>query len=251
MTTHTAYANKASLYARYRWDYAPAAIQAILDTTGIGPSDAMADIGAGTGILTRHFAGKVGRLYTVEADLHMLHEAQPTLNAVSNCLLIAACAEATGLPTASLDLLTVAQAIHWFEPVATRVEFRRILKPGGWLALLRNYPTDHTLGSALNAVMVEQNGVAAAAMAAPPYPVATDFYFGNGCCEKYIYPFSYYQDWEQFFGGLCSASYAPDPDHPAFPRFEKSAREVFDAFSQDGRISAHAETELVIGQPLW
>ena len=40
------------------------------------------------------------------------------------------------------DLIIVGQVIHWFEPGVAYKEFQRVLKPVGWLALLRNYGTD-------------------------------------------------------------------------------------------------------------
>ena len=46
------FARKAQKYARYRWDYAPQAIETILDVTGVSTESSVADIGAGTGILT-------------------------------------------------------------------------------------------------------------------------------------------------------------------------------------------------------
>ncbi len=51
---------------------------------------------------------------------------------------IAGTAEATGLPDHSIDLITVAQAMHWFDLDKTRAEFARILKPGGWCAVIYN-----------------------------------------------------------------------------------------------------------------
>ena len=61
-------------------------------------------------------------------------------------------AEGTTLADGSVDLVTVAQAIHWFDPVAARQEFHRILKPGGWLAICRNEGTDPALGQALSEI---------------------------------------------------------------------------------------------------
>lgn len=51
------FTGKAARYAKHRWDYAPQAIQTISDVTGISEQSVVADIGAGTGILTRHFIG--------------------------------------------------------------------------------------------------------------------------------------------------------------------------------------------------
>ena len=47
-------------------------------------------------------------------------------------------AEATTLADHSIDFVTAGQAFHWFEPIATRKEFSRILKPGGWVVVIRN-----------------------------------------------------------------------------------------------------------------
>ncbi len=47
-------------------------------------------------------------------------------------------AEKTNLPKSSVDLVAAAQAFHWFEPLATRREFERILKPDGYLAVVWN-----------------------------------------------------------------------------------------------------------------
>lgn len=44
-------------------------------------------------------------------------------------------AEASGLPDASLDLITVAQALHWFDLDPFYAEVRRVLKPGGIIAV--------------------------------------------------------------------------------------------------------------------
>jgi hypothetical protein len=48
------YSSKAEKYAKYRWGYAAQAIQTIFDVTGISSQSCVADIGAGTGILTGH-----------------------------------------------------------------------------------------------------------------------------------------------------------------------------------------------------
>ena len=42
------------------------------------------------------------------------------------------------LPNASVDIITAAQAFHWFDPEPTKQEFKRIIKPGGYAALIWN-----------------------------------------------------------------------------------------------------------------
>jgi 16S rRNA A1518/A1519 N6-dimethyltransferase RsmA/KsgA/DIM1 with predicted DNA glycosylase/AP lyase activity len=53
MNTKTAFSTKAEKYAKYRWDYASNAINEIIDITQLSAKSCIADIGAGTGILTK------------------------------------------------------------------------------------------------------------------------------------------------------------------------------------------------------
>ena len=62
---------KAEKYAKYRWGYAPQSIQTIFETTRIGKQSCVADIGAGTGILTRVFVGRVEQIFAVEPNPEM------------------------------------------------------------------------------------------------------------------------------------------------------------------------------------
>jgi SAM-dependent methyltransferase len=242
------YSTKAHKYAQYRWDYAPQAIRAILDVTQLARESTIADIGAGTGILTRHLAGKVTCVYAVEPNPEMRRMAQVELQQYSSVKVLDGRAEATALPGGSIDLIVVAQAIHWFDPQPTRREFRRILKPDGWLALLRNYGTDEALGQELAALSVSENGVQARPGARPPERKPVSYYYGDADFERRVYPFTLQEPWEAFIGSLCSASYMPDEDHPLYPNLERAARRVFDRLSSDGVLAVHGATELYLGQ---
>ena len=179
MEPTTVYATKALQYARYRWDYAPQAIRALFEVTQIARDASIADIGAGTGILTRHLAGRARRVYAVEPNPEMRRIAQIELQPFPSVTVVDGRAEATTLPGGSVDLITVAQAIHWFDPQPTRHEFRRILRPGGWLALLRNDVTDEALGKAIAALSVPENGVQAWQAARRPERAPLSTYYGD------------------------------------------------------------------------
>ena len=251
MDTRFAFTSKAEKYARYRWDYAPEAIDAIFNMAGLSNQSTVADLGAGTGRLTRHFAGRVERVAAVEPNRAMLVYAEETLKDFSGCTFIEAPAEATGLPNAFADIVTIGQAVHWFDPEPARREIRRILKPGGWLAMVWNIPTNAELGKALAPVLTVENGVMPVHLA-PSIDTPLSFYFCGEPTQALSFPFAYLQDWETFLGGHISGSNMPDPDHPRYPSFERGMREVFDRFSIDLRgekmIEVRGETKVVIGK---
>jgi ubiquinone/menaquinone biosynthesis C-methylase UbiE len=242
------FSTKAEKYARYRWDYAPGAIRAVFDIAGLGSASRVADLGAGTGILTHHFAGKVAQVVAVEPNDEMRRQAELTLGGVANCQVSGARAEATGLADGAFDLVTVAQAIHWFQPEPARAEIQRILKPDGWLALLRNYGTNAAVEEATSRLLTPDYGVVFPADHERPERKPIEFYFGKAGYQKLLFPFANQVNWEIFFGAQLSASFMPDEGHPSYPSLDRGMREVFERFSVGGVLEVHGETELIIGK---
>lgn len=247
MNATQVFSTKAEKYARYRWDYAPAAVQALLDITGLGPDMVAIDLGAGTGILTRHLAGRARRAVAAEPNAEMIAIAARELARYPACQVIAARAEAVPLADRSADLVTVAQALHWFAPDAARAEFVRLLRPGGWLAVLRNRTTGAEMDAALAAISTPENGVTPDVALPRAEPRPMEFFYGRDGYQSLVFPFTLEHDWPAFIGGVTSASYMPDEGHPAYPRFERAAREVFDRFACEGRLTVQGETELWVG----
>jgi SAM-dependent methyltransferase len=244
----TAYSSKAENYARYRWDYAPKAIDCLVERVEISQESEIADIGSGTGILSKHFAGRVARLFAVEPNAEMRGMAEQVLGDFPAFENIDGSAEATTLGDRSVDVIAVAQAIHWFNPEPTRREFLRIGRSGCWLALLRNYGTDEGIGKALWSTYTEENGAIPPDKVERPPGKPVDFYYGDYPFETLIFPFAETQSWEVFLGAALSASFTPSGDHPRYPRFEREIREVFETFSVDGLVEMHGKTELQVGK---
>lgn len=128
------FTNRAADYARYRPSYPAAAIDFILAGLGDPKTLRAADIGAGTGISSRLLAER--RLYVnaIEPNKEMLAAAQshPFVEYRSGS------GEQTGLGDASVDLVTCFQSYHWLKREAAILEFQRILRPGGRIAVAWN-----------------------------------------------------------------------------------------------------------------
>jgi SAM-dependent methyltransferase len=250
MNTKMVYSTKADKYAKYRWDYAPAAIETIAAITQISPQSIVADIGAGTGILTRHFVGKAGRIYAIEPNFELRQWLTKALGTSPTVSVRDGTAENTKLPHGAVDVITVAQAIHWFDPEPARQEMRRILKAGGWLILIRNYDTGQPeKAQAIGSLMTAEYGADFTVVNERPAGKPNRFYFGHDDFREFTFPFAFRQSWAEFIGALTTASYMPDEDHPLFAKLETKARKIFAQYSHDGAWLVEGETELIIGQP--
>ncbi len=95
----------------------------------------MADVAAGTGKLARQLQAAGARTVAVEPSASMRAECR---RASPSGVVVAGSAEALPFSAGTFDLVTVAQAFHWFEPVRALHEIARILRPGGVLALVWN-----------------------------------------------------------------------------------------------------------------
>lgn len=126
--------DRAADYVKYRPSYPAAAIDAILAGLGEPSRLTAADIGAGTGISSRLLAETGVRVLAIEpnAEMRQAAEIHPLVEFRE------ATSEATNLSESSVDLVTCFQSFHWFNPVLTLPELRRILKPSGRLAVVGN-----------------------------------------------------------------------------------------------------------------
>jgi ubiquinone/menaquinone biosynthesis C-methylase UbiE len=124
----------AARYAQYRPSYPDAAIDAVLD--GLKP-ERILDLGAGTGKLTSSVIGRAAEVVAVEPDHAMLAELSRT---VPQARAMTGSAEQIPLPDGSVDVIVVGQAYHWFAHPSADHEMARVLRPGGAVGLLWNFP---------------------------------------------------------------------------------------------------------------
>jgi SAM-dependent methyltransferase len=129
----------AAQYARYRPDYAEAAIRWCLAPVSGAQPVRVADVGAGTGILTGALARLGADVVAVEPDQAMLGELRRQLPGVRA---VEGTAEALPLPDQSVDAVLCGQAMHWFDLDRALPEIARVLTPGGVFAGLWNVDDD-------------------------------------------------------------------------------------------------------------
>jgi ubiquinone/menaquinone biosynthesis C-methylase UbiE len=132
------FGNRAGHYAKARPSYPPEVFQFLAADFGLAAGQTAADFGSGTGIFAELLLDRGLRVHAIEPNGPMRAEAEARLRGRAGFVSCDAKAEATGLPAASVDWATAAQAFHWFDPERMHAEVRRILKPGGCCALIWN-----------------------------------------------------------------------------------------------------------------
>lgn len=217
------YSRKADDYAACRPPYADAAFDDLATVTGMNASWVVADIAAGTGNVTRHLLPRVARVIAIEPEEAMRRHLAKVVAPYPASTTLEATAEATTLPDHSVDLITVGQAVHWFDHPRACREFARILKPDGWVALIWN------------------------SFGANPDPDVCRV-FGEATCRHFLYPRSIQEDWARFIGGVRSQGQTPNVGDPDYAWFEQQQRAIFDRQAVNGLITVAFTTQLVVGK---
>ncbi|MBN2500263.1 MAG: methyltransferase domain-containing protein [Anaerolineales bacterium] len=244
------FSNRVENYVKYRPGYPPEIISYLTEEAGLTPAAVVADIGSGTGILSEMFLQHGNRVYGVEPNPEMRAAAERLLSDYAQFNSVAAPAEATTLPDASIDFIVAGQAFHWFEQDKAKLEFQRILKPGGvvvlvwnsrlragtpfldaYEALLKVYALDYR--------QVKESNITAEGIAA---------FFTPQACTSADFDNAQAFDFEGLRGRALSSSYAPLPRHANYGAFVQSLQAAFTQHQVEGQIEFKYETRLYWGE---
>ena len=240
----------ADIYAKCRPTYPPAAIDFILQHCGLRNGSVLVDVGCGTGISSRLFAGRGLEVIGIEPNAEMRAAANSAQSSADTPMPAyqEGRAESTGLPSASADAVLAAQAFHWFEPEAALREFRRILKPCGWAILLWNERDERDPFTAAYGAVI-RTAPDASAVEAPRgqagQPLLASLLFQN--TSRTLFGNEQALDETALLGRAFSASYAPREPNQA-EAFAAALREVFSRFQRAGQVVIKYETAVYLGQ---
>jgi SAM-dependent methyltransferase len=244
------FTDRVSDYARYRPSYPPGLLELLREEAGLRPEHVVADIGSGTGLLSEPFLRNGNRVLAVEPNRAMADEAVRRFSGSGLFTDVDGRAEATGLDPASADFIVVGQAFHWFDAARARAEFRRILRPAGWVVLawnarrvegspflreyeafLRRWGTDYREIAA----RYEEEG-------------AIRTLFGAGGCRTRTFENLQSFDLAGLRGRLASSSYAPPAGHPRREPMMAALAELFAAHQERGRVAFEYDTHVYYGR---
>jgi SAM-dependent methyltransferase len=244
------FSNRVADYVRYRPGY-PAEILPLLQTwTSFRAEHVVADIGFGTGLLSKLFLDFGNRVVGVEPNAEMRAAGEEFLGGYPKFTSVAGSAEATTLPSDSVDFIAAGQAFHWFQMPAAREEFHRILKSGGRVVIIWNERLlDETVFLREYEALLIRFGTDYARVS-ESYPRAEqmlEFFRPNEFTSHSLPNFQEF-DFEGLSGRLRSSSYAPPPGHPQFEPMMKELRKLFDAYHQRGVVRIDYRTRVYAGK---
>jgi SAM-dependent methyltransferase len=243
------FSSRVENYIKYRPGYPTSLIQTLTSECGLASKSVIADIGSGTGILSELFLKNGHRVFGVEPNREMREAGERLLRKHPNFTSVDGSAEATTLPDRSVDLITAGQAFHWFNRQRTRKEFARILKPGGWVALVWNERlTDTSLFLRAYEDLLQKYGTDYAAVDhrnVDAEAIAT--FFAPQPFTRRKFENRQVLDFDGVRGRLLSSSYTPEPGRPNHRPMLEALQADFDRYQADGKVSFDYLTLLYFG----
>lgn len=253
----TRFSNRVDHYVRYRPSYPKEIVALLTEHCGLTASSIIADVGSGTGILSRLFLENGNTVFSVEPNEPMRLAAEKELSDFANFKSIDATAESTSLPDASVDLVTAGQAFHWFNPAESRKEFQRILRRNpespshtGWVSLIwniRNFAEVpfmqkceelfYRYGTDYQKVFAQRIDVK-----------EIEKFFDNQPLQIFSLPNAQTFDLIGLKGRIQSCSYAPEVGTDAHQAMTAELEKIFAEYQQNGVVQYQYKTMIYCGR---
>ena len=237
-------------YIKYRPRYPRAVLDYLQATISLQNTHAVADIGSGTGIFTELLLQNGNTVYAIEPNKPMRLAAERLLSHHENFYSIVAGAEHTTLGDKSVDVITSAQAFHWFEPQATKKEWLRILKPHGHVVLLWNERlTDGTAFLKGYEELLHEFAIDYAKVdhRRKGNKENVTGFFADAKIVSHQLAFQRQLTLQQLEGLVLSASYMPDQEAPTYVSMQQKLMRLFERHQRNDYVRMNYITKIFTG----
>ena len=237
-------------YIASRPDYPAKLFESLRIACNLRNGAVVADVGAGTGLFTRGLLQHGYQVIAIEPNAAMRAAADQLLSGFPGYRSEHGSAEAIPTPPSSVDLITAAQAFHWFEIDVARAEFLRVLRPEGKVALVWN---DRVLADplhvALDEIFARYGGAKRGALVA--HESRRDFpkFFGSTVPVELTWNHEHYLDQSGLLSLVFSRSYMPDRSSLLGHEVSQHVCEAFRRFATEAEVVVRYTTVAVVGRP--
>lgn len=226
---------KAQFY-NSRPTYAPECVDFLYQKLNLSSSSVIADIGAGTGILSKQFLDKNCHVISIEPNSDMYQECKKNLSGYAKSIQIQGSAEKMPIPDKSVDLLTVGTAFHWFDKTQFKNECRRVLKNGAYVAIMRicnNSDGDKKMEQIHHYLQEDYDDA--------------EMFFGTGNFIAKQFEYSLEYDLNREINHLLSSATAPLPEDEKFQPYVEKIKAVYEKYFQNKPYQKQLLVELFLG----
>ena len=243
------FSSRVGNYVLYRPAYPSAVLDLLQKECGLSAASVIADIASGTGIFTRMLLESGNRVFGVEPNADMRHAGEEFLRAYSQFSSVAGTAEDSTLAEHSVDLITAAQAAHWFDHEKARREFIRVCRPGGWIVLLWNERrTESTSFLRQYEQLLLEYGTDYQEVRYERTIQQIETFFAPSPFQLRIFDYRQEVDYPGLEGRLLSSSYAPQAGDARNAPMLRELRTIFDAHQVHDRVTFEYDTRVYYGQ---
>ncbi|MDA4124761.1 MAG: class I SAM-dependent methyltransferase [Thaumarchaeota archaeon] len=237
------------MYSRYRPGYPPEILDVLRKEIGFQKNEVVADIGSGTGLLTKLFLSNGNRVFAVEPNARMRYHADRDFAGFTNFASVAGKAERTKLRRKSIDLITAGEALHWFNASRTTKEFSRIARPGCHLCVV--YTRSKTGGKLTREYLRFINKYQHDLAKVPEMNrKLVSPYFRGGKFLKFKLSGTQALDIGGLRGKILSFSFMPTPEEAERSEaFNRALKRLYNSNESDGQVRFFYETTVLLGEP--
>jgi len=228
-------------YRLHRPGYPAAIVDLLARESGLSSDSLIADIAAGTGLLSEIFIERGYRVTAVEPNPEMRATCATLTSLYPRLQCADGSAETTGLIDRSIDLITVGQAMHWFDLKRTRSEFVRVLRLRGSCAIIYNNRrlSGDPFHEGYERILVEFGNDYETVKHSHMTEDRLAAFFAPNAMRSASFENSQQLDLDALIGRILSSSYMPQPRHR---RYEEMSGAIADLFAQN-ESSGHVRME--------
>ncbi len=244
------FSDKVADYVASRPDYPAALFDTLQSHCVLQPAARVADVGAGTGLLSRGLLQRGWRVVGVEPNAPMRAAAEHFLAGHAGYQSADGSAESMPLKDSSVDLVTAAQSFHWFDVDAARSECLRVLNDRGQVALIWNDRRgDDPLHTKLDAIFAEFGGAKRVAIVDQGGRSDVPRFFGDATSQEWTWPHEHRLGAAGLASLVFSRSYMPARDSAAGRAAMQRVAMLFKELAVGGSVAVRYTTLAIVGRP--